>query len=331
MKLKKSYLAYLVLIIILASLFAIGCGGSDKEAAKEEVFPTKPITLIQWNEPGSGGDIVYRTISKLAQEQLGVPINLENRTGGNGAEALNIVMKAPADGYTISHWSASLSGFMNMPGFPVKAEDFDYLVRFTNLSYMLCVNSELPIQNAEEFIEYAKVNPGQLTVSGSRIGSIHHQNLFAMCKEIGIDVVYVPAEGGSAALANALGGHVDGLIYRPSDMLPYVKEGTLRPILLFDTERDPNYPGVPTIKEIGLEMNPFMQSNGIMIKKGASEEVKQIIIEAFERAREEPEYQEYLKKTHQGDGKIPQKEFEEIFLKEVKSAESYLREIGVIE
>ena len=339
---RKSVVLLLLMFVLAIGLVMSGCGAAEPETVPDgeeavDDFPSKPITFVQHNEPGSGGDINARTAAKVAEHYLGVPINFVTRPGGNGADAINFALRLPADGYTIMHWTASHSGYFNMPGYGSTADDFDYIINFLDVAYMLCVNSSSPIQNFDDFVEFAKENPGKVSISGSRIGSVHHQNLFAMTSELGLDVTYVPQEGGAAALAAALGGHVTGLVYRPSDMLDYVKNGDLRPIVHFADKRDPDYPDVPTINEAGLKMAPIQQKNGLMVPKGVPENRKEIIYNAFYQGMDEPEWIDHREKTNQFDGRTSPdyKEGSEamtkLFLADVEFAKEYLTEIGILQ
>lgn len=322
---KKIIIISIVLTLTIA--LVSGCGKSQQPKAK---FPDKPLTYYSWNDAGSSGDQYVRAICKAAEKQLGQPIKIVIKTGGNGTEALTEVMKEPADGYTISHYAASLSGFMNMPGFPFKPEDFDAFGRIMEKNYMLAVNSKLPIKNLDEFIDYARKNPDKLRITGSRVGSVHHQNIYGLTKKAGIKVTYVPAKGGSEALKNALGGHVDGIVYTPADMLQHVKSGTLRPIVNFAGKRDENYPDVPAITETNYKFDPVLQVNGVMLKKGVPEENKAILAEAFKKAMNDPEFEQFLAKTGNKKGWKDPKEFQADFLREYKEAREFMIEIGII-
>jgi tripartite-type tricarboxylate transporter receptor subunit TctC len=318
---KRSLLlgAAIVFSVLLGSAV---CGGE---------FPERELTFIHWNGPGSSGDTVVRTLCKAAEPHFGQPIKIVTRTGGNSVNALNMVLKEPADGYTISFFSASLSGFMNMPGFTPKPEDFDPLVRALQKSYMLCVNTKLPINNVKEFIDYAKKHPNEITISGTRIGSIHHQNLFFMIKEAGVKVNYLPCKGGGAAMKEALGGHVNGVVYAPHSMLPHVKKGTLRPLVIFSHNRDPNYSETPTIQEAGFKMEPIYQVNGVMLKKGVPADRRFKIFDAFSDALEDPEWKAYVKKAHHTTRMVLPDDLTANFLRETEAAKGYLKEIGVVQ
>ena len=296
----------------------------------ESDFPEHNLTFIQFNDPGSSGDMFVRTLCKVAEPHFGKPIKIITRTGGNGADAISLVMKAPADGYTLSQFTASMTGYMNMPGFPGKPNDFDYLLGGAQYPYMLCINSKLPIKNIDDFIKYLKKKPNGLTVSGSRVGSVHHQNIFFMAKEAGVKVNYLPCKGGSAALKEALGGHVDGVNYTTFKMLPYVKKGILRPIVVFSYERDSEYPDVPTIKEAGFKMEPVIQVDGVMLKKGVPPHIKYKIFKALCDATEEPEYKEFLKRAHKNIRLVLPQDFAANYLRQVQEAKSYMKEIGIL-
>jgi tripartite-type tricarboxylate transporter receptor subunit TctC len=318
----KRSLSLIAAIVFSLTLFSTVYGGE---------FPDRPLTFIQWNGPGSSGDTVVRTLCKAAEPYFGQPIKIVNRTGGNSSNALNMVLKEPADGYTISFFSASLSGFMNMPGFGPKPEDFDPLVRALQKVYMLCVNTKLPINNIKEFIDYAKKNPNEITIAGTRIGSIHHQNLFFMLKEAGIKVNYLPCKGGGAAMKEALGGHVNGVVYSPHSMLPHVQKGTLKPIVVFSHTRDGSYPDTPTIQEAGFKMEPIYQVNGVMLKKGVPADIRFKIFDAFSDALEDPAWKAYVKKAHHSTRMLLPGDLRANFMRELEAAKGYLKEIGVLQ
>lgn len=314
-------------LVFLVGVFLLSLSPKDSSATS---FPDHELKYISWCDAGSGCDSTIRTLTGLVEKDLGQPIKVLIKTGGNGSIALGEVLKSPADGYTLSHWSASLAGFMNMPQFPAKPTDFDYLVRAISKNYMIALNSKLPIKNFDEFLKYAKENPGKLTISGSRVGSIHHQNVFFMAEEAGVEISYFPAKGGSAALKEALGGHVSGVNYTPNDMLPYVKKGMLRPIVIFALERDPSFPDTPTINEAGLTMAPLPQENGVMLKKGVPASRRFRLFNAFNDALETQEWKDYLKKTHRTSNPVLPDDFREDFLKKTIAAKRYLKTIGIL-
>ncbi len=305
------------------------CLGLSAAAVAEADFPTKELNFVHWNDPGSSADIYVRRLNMIAEKYLKKPIRIVSKPGGNTAIAASYVLNAPADGYTLMHFSAGLSGFMNTPGYPAKPTDFDYLVNAQTIAFMFVIDADLPAKNFAEFVDYARKNDGKLTITGSRVGSMHHQNLFAMAKELGLNLQYLPAAGGSEAMKNLLGKHVQGLVYDPQSMLPYIKQGLIRPIVVFSTKRDPSIPEAPTTAEVGLKMQPIPQVRGVMAKKGIPPEVRKIIVDAYQAALADPDWQEYLKSTNSITDNLTPEEMETRFLQEVTNAKEYLREIGI--
>ncbi|KJS02881.1 MAG: hypothetical protein VR68_02120 [Peptococcaceae bacterium BRH_c4a] len=320
-------IALLTAVLLCAAIIA-GCGGQDQ--AKKPKFPEKPLTYYSWNDPGSSGDQFVRAICKAAEKQLGQPINIVVKTGGNGAEALSEVIKAPADGYALSHYASSLSGFMSMPGFPYKPDDFEAFARVQEKNYMLAINADLPIKNLDEFVEYARKNPEKLRITGSRVGGVHHQIAYTLAKKADFKITYVPAKGGSEALKNTLGGHVDGIVYTPIDMLQHVKSGKLRPIVNFTSQKDQNYPDVPLITETKYKFDPMYQINGLMLKKGVPEDVKAILVDAFKKAMDDPEFEQFLIKADTRKGWKDPKDFQAEFVREYKESKDFMTEMGIL-
>lgn len=324
---KHVKIAVLTAVMLILTIIA-GCGG--QEQAKKAKFPDKPLTYVSWNDAGSSGDQFVRAICKAAEKQLGQPINIVIKTGGNGAEALSEVMKAPADGYTLSHYASSLSGFMSMPSFPYKPDSFEAFARIQEKNYMLAINADLPIKNLDEFVEYGRKNPEKLRITGSRVGGVHHQIAYALAKKGDFKITYVPAKGGSEALKNTLGGHVDGVVYTPTDMMEHIKSGKLRPIVNFTSQKDKNLPDVPLITETKYKFDPMYQINGVMLKKGVPQDVKAILVDAFKKAMDDPEFVQFLAKAGTVKGWKDPKDFQAEFEREYKESKDFITEIGVI-
>jgi len=293
-------------------------------------FPAKQMTFCNWGNPGSGWDNYGRIITSLMEKHFGVTVNYVSKTGGNTNEIMQYVMEQPADGHTIVAWSNSLTGFMNFPGYVAKPTDFDTVVNLEMEPYLLFVNSQSEFKTLEDFIAYAKKNPGKLSVSGSRVGSIHHQNMFALAKEAGIEVSWIPARGAGAVLKDLLGKHISAGVFGPATGLAQMKAGLIRPLVIFDAERYDKLPEVPSLKEKGYKFEGIPIYHGIMLRKSVPEDRKKIIVQKFKQIYDDEKFTERMKVNAMKKIWFDPGEFTQKFYKSVEEAKAFLNDVGIL-
>ncbi len=172
-------------------------------------FPSKPIEVIVAYKAGGGTDIGARILASEAEKAIGKPLVIVNREGSDGELGYTELAKADADGYTI--------GFINLPTFvsltlerDTKYEIGD-VVPILNHVYdagVIVVASSSEIDTIEEFVEYSKANPGEMTISNNGTGASNHIGAAHFEYEAGLDVTHVPFGGSTDMLATLRGGHV---------------------------------------------------------------------------------------------------------------------------
>ena len=234
-------------LLSLASAFAA--------TAHAQTYPSKPVRIIVPFAAGGSSDIMARGLGKQLAEQMGVPFVTENRPGGGGGVAMEVVAKAPADGHTILYGTIGTNGvapalFKNLPIDPAK--DLAPVSILALNPNVLIVNSNLPINSLAELIAYAKANPGKLSYASAGNGSISHLAGELLKTAAGIDLLHVPYKGGGAAMPDLLAGNVSMMIETITNAMTAAKTGKLRAIASTGSKRWPSAPELPTFPEAGL-------------------------------------------------------------------------------
>ncbi len=222
-----------------------------------------PHKVIRWVVPfaaGGGTDVVARPIALAMGEMLGQPIVYDNRGGGNGMIAGEIVARAAPDGYTLLVGSPAIITtnqhlYAKMPFDP--SRDFAPISKFANVPNLLGAHPSLPVRTVQELIDYAKANPGKVNWASSGIGSGGHLAIELFQSKAGVNVAHVAYKGAGPALVGVLSGNVQLLFAGPGVFMQHLKAGRVRALAIGSLRRIPILPDVPTLDESGF---PGMES-----------------------------------------------------------------------
>ena len=233
--------------LYLGILLAAFCGVGFAQ------YPSKPIRFIVGFPPGGSADPTTRIIGQALSEQMGQPVVVENRPGGDSAIAAEAVSKMAPDGYTIMF--ASNSGMTAAVALR-KQPLYDPLKDFTPISLVgratqvFYVHPSVPARSLKEFIEYAKANPGKLNYgTGNPLSILYNVQLM---KATGINMVHVPYKGEGPLNPDIIAGRVQSAFLSTASAISLAKEGKLRPLAVLLERRSPLLPDVPTIDEAGV-------------------------------------------------------------------------------
>jgi len=259
-------------------------------------FPTRPIRLLVGFPAGGPTDITMRVIAENAGKILGQPVIIENKPGAGGTLPASTVVTSQPDGYTVGQ---SPLGIFRMPYTqkmtwdPLK--DLTYVINLTGYTFGLTVPVASPFKTWQDFVAYAKANPGKITY-GSAGGNLTspHLTMERIAEAAGIQVTHVPYKG-SADLAQALlGGHVMAAA-DSSAFVPYVEGNKARLLNVWSEKRMARFPEVPTLRELGINIvqtSPY----GLVAPKGTPPDVVKKLHDAFKKALEEKSSVEALAK-----------------------------------
>ena len=223
-------------------------------------YPDRPITLIVPWAPGGSTDILARAIAEQLTKSMGQPVLVENKAGASGNIGSNMVAKAKPDGYTLLIGSMSTHA-MNpalMANMPFKgADDFTPIALVANVINTMVINPSVPARNVQEFIAYAKANPGKLAYASAGGGSTNHLSAEMFNKAAGIQMLHVPYKGGAPAVLDTVANQTQVLFSAGTQTLSHVKAGKLRLLAVTEPHRSALLKDVPTVAETlpGYEMS----------------------------------------------------------------------------
>jgi tripartite-type tricarboxylate transporter receptor subunit TctC len=227
-------------------------------------YPNKPIRFIVGFPPGGSADPTTRIVGAALQEQLGQPIVVENRPGADSAIAAEQVSKMPADGYTLMFASNSA---MTAAVALRKSPAYDPLKDFTPISMVgratvfFYVHPSVPAKTLQEFVAYAKANPGKLVYgTGNPLSILYGQQLMSAT---GIQMLHVPYKGEGPLNPDILAGRVHSSFLSTGTAVSNAKDGRLRPLAVLLNRRSPLLPEVPTIDEAGVPQVTVRQWAGV--------------------------------------------------------------------
>jgi len=270
-----------------ATLVAAGLG------AQAQSFPAKPIKLVIAFPAGGPTDITMRQLAENAGKILGQPVVVENRTGAGGTLPAQLLQTAAADGYTLAQIPL---GVFRLPYTtkiswdPVK--DISYVINVTGYAFGIAVPADSPFRNWNDFVAYAKANPGKLSYGSTGTLTSPHLTTELIAQKLGIQLNHIPYKG-SAELTTAIGGGHIMAMADSTGFAPLVEAGKVRVLNTWGEQRLAKFPDAPTLKELGLDIvqnSPF----GIGAPRGTPPEVVKKLHDAFKKAMEDPSYLQAL-------------------------------------
>lgn len=280
MKKNRKYLAGGIFAAVAGAAMVIVSAGAN--AAD---FPERDITFVVPYSPGGGSDQQVRRLHAGLEEALGVGIQIVYKTGGGGAVGFLDLHSSAPDGNTIANVvvpNIIVAAQGDDVGF--KPEEFSYIGMTDQSVGAIVVANDSNFATIEDSIEYAKENPGKLTVAG--VGASGLANYALMVDAFDIDATYVPVSGGLGSILPLLqGGHVDIAILSSSHAVLY--KDTVRAILVTG-EKSPALPDVPNSEEAGYPNFVFGTTWGIMAPPGTPDDIVAILNAAVNKAVADP-------------------------------------------
>ncbi|GGK03443.1 hypothetical protein GCM10007063_27040 [Lentibacillus kapialis] len=287
---KKKNFIFATAILIMTIVFLAACNSSegstsgDSSSDSSSNFPNKPITVIVPWSAGGGTDTGTRVLQPYLEEELGVTVNVVNKTGGGGWVGWNELANAKPDGYTIGVANSPhiITGYLN----PSLNRDKD-LDNFIGLGMHVIDPDTIAIRpdddrfsTLEELIDYAKEN--EVTVSATGEGKDEHLVMLNFNKKYGTNFKPVHFEGASESKSNVLGGHVDVLVANLGEVLSLHDNKEVKVLGVAAQERSDFMPNVPTLEEEGFEVYQE-SSRGFIAPADTNEEAVKVLKEALDK------------------------------------------------
>jgi len=243
---------------MLRTIFRIGltlCPALWGTGAVAQNYPSQPIRLVVPYTPGTGMDIIARTVGPKLSERLGQPVIVENKPGASGNIGAEAVARSAPDGYTVMVTANTLLIAANLyPSVP-----FDPLSDFAPISLaawgtlLLTANPKTNIRSVADLIARAKAEPGKLTYSSPGVGTPHHMSMELFKDLTGTRLLHVPYKGSAGALTDLLSGEISVGFVPIHVAMPYVKAGRLKALAVGSAKRHASAPDIPTLQELGVK------------------------------------------------------------------------------
>ncbi len=255
-----------------------------------ETWPARPVTVVVPFPPGGNTDLMARLLAQKLSEKLGQPFIVDNRVGASGLIGARDVARASPDGYTLM-----FCAFQQMSVLPViekanydPATDFTYISIFGEAPFVLAVNRSVPVSNLQEFIEYSRKHPGELSYASGGLFSGTHLVPALFFSRMAIELTHVPYRGGGPAVADFLGDHVQVYFGNASELIPVATNPGIRILATSTLKRMPQLPDAPTINEV-IPGFAFTSWNGLLGPAGLPDEIRQKLEQATIEAAHDPQ------------------------------------------
>lgn len=275
----------------------IAAATANASGAFAQEYPDRPIEMIVTFGPGGGSDVMGRTMARLMEETLGVPIPVSNVGGASGNAGLAQLRTNPADGYTIgtlisltvASWASGLGD--SAP------EDFEVLAVVQSSPSFLFVPASSPHQTAEALFDFARENAGAITVATSGYGTQDDVTL-KLLANAGIQMENVPLQAPAERYASPIGGHTSAIYEEPGDVAQFVEAGQLVPVVVFASERHPSFPDVPTSSELGIDISGLDNYRSVAVAAGTPPDRVAKLTEAVAAATASEEWMAFCEATY---------------------------------
>ena len=300
----------------------------------QEAYPSRPVTLVNPFPPGGAVDVVCRPFAAVMEPLLKQPVVIETKAGAAGAVGAQFVANAKPDGYTLLAHIVSISGFPEVdklfgrePKFT--RADFIPIARLTAGPMVLVVNDKQPYKSLKELVEDAKKRPNGIVFSSSGLYGALHLPTALFMQAAGIQMRHLPTAGGGPALTAILGNNSQVLVSSIAAASGQMKAGKLRALASFGAKRAAAAPEVPTLKELGYDVE-FSLWVGVFAPKGTPQEAVNRLREAARQAVATQQFKDAIKNLGDEIAYLDQPGFAKFWDVDAKRVEAAVKSIGKV-
>ncbi len=316
----------------LAALVLGVCCATPAITVAADAWPNQPIRFVVPFPPGGPTDLMARLIAEPLAQKLRTTVVVENRAGASGNIGSAHVAQAKPDGYTIllaasGNMSVNQTLFKNLQYDPIK--DFASIIQISKFPLVLEVKSSTPVKTVQDYIAYAKANPGKVTFGSAGNGSPQHLGgeLFKTITQAPIQ--HIPYKGAGPALTDLMGGHIFSMFDILGSSMQYINNKDFHPIAVTTTTRSKQLPDVPTMQEAGIAGFDYYAWHGIVTTAGTPDAVIKKYNTALNEIFQDPEFA----KRWEGIGSEvvggPPEQFTKLVHTEAERLGGIVRELGV--
>jgi tripartite-type tricarboxylate transporter receptor subunit TctC len=276
-------------VLALAAAMSMG--------AAHAAWPERPITLLVPWAAGGGTDATARIVGALMEKELGQPVNVVNRAGGNGVVGHHAISSAPPDGYTLGMITVEISMMHHQGLTQLTPRNFTPLALMNVDPAAITVSATSPYKTMDDLVKAIKANPGKLKASGTGQGGIWHLALAGMLKDMKIDpsaVPFVPSNGAAPAMLDLAAGGIDIAPVALPEARSLIDAGKARPLAIMANAPAALYPQVPTLKSATGSDWTMGVWRGIAGPKGLPAEVQARMEAVLKKINDSKEFRDFM-------------------------------------
>jgi tripartite-type tricarboxylate transporter receptor subunit TctC len=291
---KRRTLARMGAGLLTALLGATGAAQAQTQA-QAQTFPDRPIRVVVPFAPGNTLDQALRVVSEQIKKNTGQPLVVDNKPGGSGLIAIQAVLAAPADGYTVLLSNIGMFGinphtFSKLPYDPQKS--FRHVTGFVGASMALAVHASVPANNLREFIDWARPKGNAVSYASWTAGNSSHFAGVILNQKAGLQMLHVPFNGTPPALQNLVGGQVQAAFLPPLALKQHADGGKVKVLAVTSPQRSPLFPQVGTFREQGYPDLEIHIWSGLAVPAQTPDAIVNRLHAEFEKALVSPEVRE---------------------------------------
>jgi tripartite-type tricarboxylate transporter receptor subunit TctC len=307
---------------------------ATRTAGAQDAYPTHAVTLINPFPPGGAVDVVGRPFAAVLEPLLKQPVVIETKAGAAGAVGGQFAANARPDGYTLLMHIVSISGFAEVDKLFGRAPkftraDFIPIARLIADPMVLLVNDKQPHKTLKEFVDDAKKQPNHFIFSSSGLYGALHLPTALLMQAAGIQMKHLPTNGGGPALTALIGNNSQVLVSSIAASSGQMKAGKARALACFGAQRAPAVPDVPTLKELGYNVEFYLWV-GLFAPKGTPEAIVSRLRTETKKAAASDQFVQAMKNIGQDVAYLDQPEFKAFWDADAKRVEDAVRQIGKV-
>ncbi len=314
------------------SLIALSLGLTFGHTAVAQTYPSRPITMVVPWGAGGGTDATARIVAALMEKEMGQPVNVVNRTGGNGVVGHSAIASAPADGYTLGMITVEIS-MMHWAGLTdLKPTNYTPLALMNIDPAAVTVRADSPYKTVNDLLAAIKANPGKFKASGTGQGGIWHLALAGMLKDQKMETSaapWVPSNGAAPAMNDLAAGGIEFVTCSLPESRALIDAGKARPLTIMANQPSGLYPNVPTLKTATGSNWAIGAWRGIAGPKGLPADVQAKIGAVLKKIYDSPDYQGFMQQRGFGVVYADAKGFEQFMAKGDADMGSVMKSLGL--
>lgn len=296
-------------------------------------YPTRPITLIVPFAAGGGTDGVARIIGTLLEKELGQPVNVVNRAGGNGVVGHAAIAAAAADGYTLGMVTVDITMLHWAKLTPLTGRDFTSLALMNIDPAAIIVRSDAPYKKLDDLLKAIKANPGKFKSSGTGLGGIWHLAMAGMLKDVGIDtssVPWVPSTGAAQAMNDLVAGGVEFVTCSLPEARALIDAGKARPLVIMSDKASSLYPNVPTLQAAANSKWTLGAWRGVAAPRNLPPDTQAKLGSALKKIYDSKAFQDFMASRGFGITYADAKAFEQFMLRGDADMGATMKSVGLV-